>query len=493
MTRAGLPLVALLALVACGGRDAAPASTVEALPPVEVQIDLGREPIVNPLNLWDLLIDGAAQLDVVGVVGGQPVTTRELDDRSGQVLTRIGDRIYEARDVGWRWLVEREGLRRVGGDQPIAALLADQTARLPMPDDAALSPYLRRDDVAALPPDDGHAAALSLWRWDAWRIRRSVLISRGLDGVAVNRRQLMLIQRELTLPDAVVGDLGDRGITRRELHLAAGYPEQLARREYVDTARVVFDDLARDRLLDGAPVSATPEPTDADVDAYIVQHPEYGAAENGRGRARADLRTLRGAAARDGQLARLTAERGVRFDLQTSAFEAIAPAIDAPRAGGSANAAHTLEILHCVGTATCAVGTELVSAMLAALGDDVRLVAGDYFEQPRLTTLRGALAMRCAEEQGRGWAIAVELARGTPAASLLDLEARAAAAGVEATAFRACLASDRWLPTVFENVARAQVLGLDLNMIGIWVDGVRIEALTDPAAAIAEVRARLQP
>ena len=481
----------VLAIAACGGRETAAPSTVEPLPPVAVAIDLGREPIVNPLNLWDLLIDGASKLDVVGVIADDPITTRVLDDRSGHVLTRIGDRIYEARDAGWRWLVEREGLRRSAGDASIAAWLADQTARLPVPDDTALAPYLRRQDVAALPADDARAAALTLWRWDAWRIRRSVMIARGLEGVAVNRRQLMLIERQATTPEAVVGDLGDRKITRRELHLAAGYPEQVARREYVEAARAAFDDLARERLLAGVKLPATPPPSDAEVDAYIAQHPEYRTAENGHGRAREDIATLRTAAARDEQLARLASERGVRFDLLPSPFEAIAPAVDAPRSGGTAGAAHSLEILHCVGTATCAVGTEVVDGILAALGDQVHLVAGDYFEQPRLTTLRGALAMRCGEDQGRGWPTAVALAHGAPAASLADLESRAGTIGLDLPAFRTCMATDRWLPTVFENVARAQVLGLDLNMIGIWIDGMRIESISDPAAAIAELRNRL--
>ena len=483
--------VFVVAIAACGGRDAGPAADVEALPAVEVNVGLGREPIVNPLNLWDLLIDGAVQLDVVGAIGDTPVTTRELEERSGRVLTRIGDRIYEARDSGWRWLVEREGLRRAAGDRPIAALLAEQTAHLPRPEEPALAPYLRREDVAVLPADDARAAALSLWRWDAWRIRRSVLVARGLQGVAVNRRQLLLIKRELTTAEAVVGDIGDRKVTRRELHLAAGYAEQVARREYVEAARAAFDDLVRERLLAGAKIPASPPPSEAEVDAYITQHPEYRSAENGRGRARADMETLRTAAARDAELARLRAAHRVRFDLRPTPFEAIPPQVDAPRTGGAARGTHTLEILHCVGTATCAMGTELVAQILAAVGDDVRLVAGDYFEQPRLTTLRGALALRCAEEQGRSWPLALSLSRGTPVASLADLESRAAAAGLEPAAFRACLATDRWLPTVAENVGRAQALGLDLNVIGIWVDGMRIEALSDPSAAIAEVRARL--
>jgi len=478
------------ALAACGGRDAA-APAVEPLPAVEVAIDLGREPIVNPLNLWDLLIDGATQLDVVGVIGDEPVTTRMLDDRSAHVLTRIGDRIYEARDAGWRWLVEREGLRRAAGEQSIAAWLADQTARLPLPDDAALAPYLRREDVAALASDDARAAATSLWRWDAWRIRRSVMVARGLQGVAVNRRQLMLIKRELTTPEAAVGDIGDRQVTRRELHLAAGYSEQVARREYVVAARAAFDDLVRERLLASAKLSAPPAPSEAEIDAYIAQHPEYQSADNGRGRARADIITLREAAARDAHVARLAAERGVRFDLRQSPFEAIAPAVDAPRTAGPPSARHALEILHCVGTATCAKGMELVLAIFGALGDQVRVVAGDYFEQPRLTTLRGALALRCAEEQGRGWPLARALSIPPPAASLAEIEARGVTAGVEPAAFRACMATDRWLPTVAENVGRAQALGLELNVIGIWIDGMRVEALDDPAAAIAEVRARL--
>lgn len=482
--------LALVLLLAACGKDATPAPKVEPLPPKELALDLGRQPIINPLNLWDLMIEGATALDVVGTVAGQPVTTDELDARTGQALTRIGERIYDARDAGWRWLVEREGLRRAAGDAGIAALLAGETEHLPAPDDAALAPYLRRDDVAALAGDDQRAAAVTLWRWDAWRIRRSVLIQRGLDGVTVGRRQLMLIQRELTLPGATVGDLGDRQVTRTELHLAAGYPEQLARREYVDAAKIAFDEVVAERLLAGVKIPPSPSLTAKEIDAYIAAHPEYATATNGRGRAKADLETLRAVETRDALIATLSREKGVYFDLQHSAFEPISPDVDAPRVSGAGP--HRLEVLHCAGTATCALGVELTKAILSVVGDDVTLLAGDYFEQPRLTTVRGALAMRCAEEQHHGWDLAIELAGASPAASLAELEAHAAAIHLDAAAFHACLASDRWLPMVAENVARAQVLGMELNMVGIWVDGVRVENLADPRAAVAEVRALVQ-
>lgn len=483
--------LAIAALAACSGRDATPAPVIEPLPPAELVVDVGRQPIINPLNLWDLLIDGTAELDVVGVIAGQPITTKDLDDRTGQVLTRIGDRIYDARDAGWRWLVEREGLRRAAGARSIAALLADGIATLPAPDDAALAPYLRRDDVAALAGEDRGAAAITLWRWDAWRIRRSMRIVRGLDGVTVGRRQLMLIDRDLTRPGAMVGDLGDRPITRQELHLAAGYAEQLARQEYVDAARIAFDELARERLLAGQPPVVVPPPTDADIDAWIAAHPEYATAENGRGRAREDVRTLRQVAAQDALVARLSAHGSVAFHLVRPPFEPIPPDVDAPRIAGAAGASHTLEVLHCVGTATCALGMQVVGAILAELGDELRVEAGDYFEQPRLTTVRGALALRCAEEQGRGWPLAVALGAGDPAASIAAIEAHVAAVGADLIAFRSCFASDRWLPTIFENVTRAQVLGLELNVLGMWVDGVRVDDVGSPAGAVAGVRAAL--
>ncbi len=482
---------ALLVVLAACGKDAAP-SKVEPLPPTVAPIDLGRPPIVNPLNLWDLMIDGADELDVVGVIDGAPVTTKDVDDHTGQVLTRIGDRIYDARDAAWRWIVEREGLARAAAPGTIDALLTDQIDRLPVPDDAALDPYLRRDDVAALAGADARAAAVTLWRWDAWRIRRSVLVQRGLDGVTVNRRQLLLIKRELTLPGAGIAEIGDRVITQQELHLAAGYDEQLARQEYATAAKLAFDEIVAERLLAGAPLPEVPAPTEVEIDAYISEHAEYLTATNGRGRAREDLRTLRAVAARDARVAELAASRGVTFRLRESPLEPIAPDVDAPRVAGDPAATHTLEILHCVGTATCSMGTKLAEILVDELGASVRIELGDYFEQPRLATVRGALAMRCAEEQGKGWALAVALSGDQPTVALADLDLRASEVGVAVPAFQACVASDRWLPTIFENVTRANLIGMEMNVLGIWIDGVRVEHLTDPSAAVAQVRDLLQ-
>jgi hypothetical protein len=493
-------VVIMFALAACSARDdgtraAAPA---RALPAAPVPVDLGREPIVNPLNLWEMMIEGSPDHETVGTIGGRRVTTRQLDDASNRLLTRIGDRMYLARDAGWRALLEREGLRRAAAaaNQELGAFLAAQYATLPAPTRDDLARMAAHPDLAAIPERERTDAARSLWRQQRWLVLRSLLVADGLRGVLRERLQLMLVNPAFAPPTTSIGKIGDHVITRAELHLAAGYEEQLGRREYFDAARTIFDELAGQELLERAATAAgvSPDelvareraglgpPPEDEVARFVAENPAYATE---RARAVDAVRTLREVGARDALIARLgKASGGVTFHLREPAFDRIPVALGAPRRAGSAPAGtpHVIEILHCVGGPTCAKGTPLVRALVARYGARARVELGDYWSGVDAVRLRHAIAMRCAGERvaAASWAMFEHLADHEGQATTAELLAAARAVGVDERTFRACLAEDRHVPEITEDTLRAHQLGLDLNILGVWVDGWRVDNLGDP-------------
>lgn len=494
-SRIGLVVLAAACALACGDRGGggAPARRGPPLPAAPVPLDLGQQPIVNPLNLWEMMIEGSPDHETVGVIGAQRVTTRELDDASDRLLTRIGDRIYTARDRGWRALLEQEGLVRAAAAKAtsVEALLTAAYRELPAPTAAELDAELERGDHADLPAADRKDAARSRWRLARWLVRRSMLIDLGLRGVPRERAQLMLVNPDFAPATTAIGKIGDRRVTRAELHLAAGYDEQLARREYVEAARMLFDRRVREVLLAGAAAAAritVPEleareraslgpPPPAEVARFVAENPAYAAEP---ARAIDAVRTLREVGAADALVARLAQAQGVRFLLVEPPIDRISPAVLAPRRAGNASAPHLLEIMHCVGGDTCARGSSLVRALVDRFGPRLRVELGDAFSGGDTTRLRHALALRCAEEQQRGWHLLERLLDVPTRAATRELLDAARAAGLDARPFGACLADDRHLPSVVENLRRAEQLGLELNIPGLWIDGARLDRLGEP-------------
>ncbi|HUQ06726.1 MAG TPA: thioredoxin domain-containing protein [Kofleriaceae bacterium] len=499
MRRALVATTIAVALAACGSRgdDRRAATPARVLPASPVPVDLGREPIVNPLNLWEMMIEGSPDHETVGTIGARRITTRQLDDASGHLLTRIGDRVYLARDAGWRALLEREGLRRAAAaaNQELGAFLAAQYATLPSPTRDDLARMSAHRDLAAIPERERIDAARSLWRQQRWLVLRSVLVADGLRGVLRERLQLMLVNPAFAPPTTSIGKIGDHVVTRAELHLAAGYEEQLARREYFDAARTIFDELAAKELLENAATAAGvtsdeliareraglgPPPED-EVARFIAENPAYASE---RARAVDAVRTLREVGAKDTLVARLAkAAGGVTFLLREPAFDRIPVALASPRRAGSAaaDAPHRIEILHCVGGPTCAKGSALVRAIVARHGARARVELGDYWTGVDAVRLRHAIAMRCAGERdaSASWAMFEHLVDHEGQATTALLVTASRAIGVDERAFRACLADDRHLPEITEDTLRAQQLGLDLNILGVWVDGWRIDNLGD--------------
>lgn len=498
-----LLLTAALVL-GCGGKksaEPAPTASRAALPAVPVPIELGQEPIVNPLNLWEMMIGGSPDHETIGFVGEQKVTTMELDQGSDKLLSRIGDRIYLARDRGWRAMLEAEGLARaaVAAKKSVAQLLADEYAAMPEPAADELERLLAREALENIDPAARLDAARSLWRLQRWVILRSVLIDEGLRGVPRERAQLMLVNPDFAGPETSIGKIGDRVVTRAELHLAAGYGEQTARREYFEAARMLFASRTRELLLSQAAAAkrVTPDelmagelaklgnPSRAEVAAFVAEHPEY---EPHPERALDAVRTLREAAAKEALLSRLAAEGGgVRFVLQEPPFDRIAPAVMQPRRAGSPSAANVIEVLHCIGGPTCEKGASLVRSMVELYGERARFELGDYFAGLDAARLRHALALRCADEQGKSWALLERLLDTPTRGGSDELVEAGSAVGLEPTAFRACLTGDRHLERVVENKLRAEQLGLEMNIVGVWVNGTRLDQLGDPGHVRATI------
>lgn len=487
-------VLVVCAVLACGKRpdDGAAGPPSRPLPASPVAIDLGREPLVNPLNLWEMMIEGSPDHETVGTIGTRRVTMRDLDDASNQLFTRIGDRIYLARDRGWRALLEREGLRRAAAaaNQEVGTFLAAQYKTLPAPTKDELARMAAHPDLAPIPEKERLDAARSLWRRQRWLVLRSLLVDDGLRGVLRERLQLMLVNPAFAPPTTSIGKIGDHVVTRAELHLAAGYEEQLARKEYFDAAGTVFGDFVAEQLLaDAARVAGlTPEelvareratlgpPPAAEVAAFIADNPAYATA---RDRAVDAVRTLREAGVRDALVKRLAAAAGgVRFLLRDPGFDRIHIGLAAPRRAGAPSATPLVEILHCVGGPTCAKGNQLVRAIVQRFGGHARVELGDYWSGVDAVRLRHAIAMRCAGDHGKSWELFEHMADHELHATTPQLVEAARAIGLDARAldaFRACVTEDRYLEQVTEDTLRAEQLGLELNVLGIWVDGVRID------------------
>ena len=57
------------------------------------KLDLGRSPIRNPLNLYDMGIAGSPNWETAGTVDGAPITMRDLESQSIGVFSRIAQRV----------------------------------------------------------------------------------------------------------------------------------------------------------------------------------------------------------------------------------------------------------------------------------------------------------------------------------------------------------------------------------------------------------------
>jgi hypothetical protein len=492
-----------------GAASARPPAQVPPLRAEPTKLDLGQAPIQNPLNLYDVEIAGSPDHETVGTIDGVRVTTQDLESQSVGAFGRVAERIYEARDQGWRWLVERVALdeqARAAG-MPLVPFLLAQYARLPAPADAEIAALAGHASLAEQPGLDAaerRAAAVTLWRLQAWKARRRELILEARARLPFERVRRQISSPDYADPGTVIARLQDQPITRAELRVLSGYQAALGRHEYWNIAKLQFDKyvdeflLAREAQDLGIPVSdlerheieRMPPVEDADVDAFMAANPEYKGDPQGRERARDNVRRLREINARQSLLTRLRAASDIRFLLKEPVFERTPVEVPAPRWHGPPDAPNVIVAFHAVGCASCARGSQLLLSVLQSRAGSFKLLAGDYFEGDDLDAYRGALALHCAppEERDR---LLEHLTRSFEDSRIATLVAQAQGLGIEPGAFRACLESDRFLPLIAENLAMAARLGLERSIPGIFVNGVRIGDLKDLDGVMKQIDAAL--
>jgi hypothetical protein len=169
----------------------------------------------------------------------------------------------------------------------------------------------------------------------------------------------------------------------------------------------------------------------------------------------------------------------------------------APRHAGTPTATHLVEVLHCLGGPTCAKGADLVQTLVSRFARQARFELGDYWTGVDATRLRHAIALRCADEQGTRYSYALfdVLEERTGRATTPELLAAAHQVAryikLDEKRFRACLAEDRHIDAITEDRLRAEQLGLELDILGIWVNGARVDNLGDPAHVTGTVQKAL--
>ncbi|ACY13054.1 thioredoxin domain-containing protein [Haliangium ochraceum] len=466
------------------------------------RFDLGQSPIRNPLNLFDVAIAGAPDPDTAGTVDGVAVTMRDLESQSVGAFARIAERIYEARDRGWRWLIERVALEHVArqAGMPLIPYLLSEYAKLPPPTDEQLAGVLQDMAFAEMGEDELLAAGRSVWRLQAWDARRAELVNQGRAAVPFERVRRRISDPEFAKPETEVARLGGQPITRAEQRVLAGYQAALAQHEYWRIAKMQFDKyvdrflLAREAEALAVEVSELeqmergrmPAVSDAEVRAFIAENPEYKTAQNGFERARDNVRRLREQGAYESLLKRLRAAADIRFLLEEPSFDQIAVEVPGPRWYGDPAASDVVVAFHAVGCSTCTRGSRLLGALLRARNGSIKILAGDYFEPGRLDPFRGAMALHCAPPPSRE-ALRERLTQNFRDARIATLVADAEAVGIDAEGFGACLASDRFLPVITENLAMARRLGLENNVPGLFAKGRRIGDLKDLAGVLKQI------
>lgn len=488
---------------AASPRPPAPAPPLRAEP---TKLDLGQAPIRNPLNLYDVEITGSPDYETVGTIDGVRVTTQDLESQSVGAFGRIAERIYEARDQGWRWLIERVALdeQARGARMPLVPFLLAEYGRLPAPTDAELTALASEASLADLDATERRAAAATLWRLQAWKRRRGELILEARARIPFERVRRQISAPDYADPGAEVARLQGQPITRAELRVLAGYQAALARHEYWNIAKLQFDKYVDEFLLEreaqglSIPVSdlerheieRMPPVKDADVAAFMAESPEYKSDPQGRERARDNLRRLREINARQSLLTRLRAASDIRFLLAEPAFERTPVEVPAPRWHGPPDAPNVIVAFHAVGCATCTRGSQLLLSVLQSRAGTFKLLAGDYFEGDDLDAYRGALALHCAPPEERDRLLEL-LARSFDDSRIATLVGQAQSLGTDPASFRACLESDRFLPLIVENLAMAARLGLERSIPGVFVNGVRVGDLKDLDAVLKQVDAAL--
>jgi hypothetical protein len=239
-------------------------------------------------------------------------------------------------------------------------------------------------------------------------------------------------------------------------------------------------------------IAAKPPIRDQEVRDFIARFPEYSRDQEGWERAKDNVRRLRVIAARKELVARLSAQRGVKFLLRPPVAPAATVEVPAPRRFGAAKSANVLVAMHALGCPECVLGSQIVERILSEHEGRLQLVAGDYFSPMTMASYRHALALRCADEQGNWWSLLLALLHKGASGSIDELTTVAREQKLDASRFAACLSADRYLPDIVENLRLAERVGLEHSVPGLFINGVRVGELGNADKVRAQIDAQLR-
>ena len=299
----------------------------------------------------------------------------------------------------------------------------------------------------------------------------------------------------------VVAEVDGVAITRAELDEEAAAPLARLRQEEYDVRRQVLDALIAERLVEAAAreqgisaeallrqkveQEATKPPT-AQLEAIYERNQARFAGQT-REQAYARIEELMGE--RAAAEARREFESGLREKAEVTVhLDPPRVAIDIPddaSGTGPKNAPVTIVEFTDYQCPYCHRAQDVVDQILQQYEGKVRLVHLDFPLENHPGAVPAARAARCAGEQGRFWDFHRSLMTQKGSLDQADLTSRAATLKLDAGDFAECLASDRHLETILEELEQ----GSDLGVTGTpayFING-RMVSGAQPFPAFAEI------
>jgi hypothetical protein len=462
--------------------------------PFEVLIDSALN--FSPHRLSDVGLASKGGDDVVGQIEGQPITTVEVDQHGGGILRRASEDILAARKRAIVWLVERNALEfeAMRADQPLVEVLLQGYQTFPVPTDTDLESVAPPGGLKGA-DEEMRAAARTQWRLKRWAAMRYLISKAGQQAHPLRIKSPGATTASSGAaergPDATLQfELGKRKVFREELMALAGLGELKGRSDVLDMMRLHFDQIigenalkreaARQELpieeLYAKALKEYPPISEQQLEEYLKKEPGYLKKKDGRKLARTHLDMTREPLSRRALEERLRKSIKAEFYVGPSpdpalTFEAIRPLEIGPK-----DARATVVVLHSFGGRSGPGFAGLLSWLMEDFGADVRLVYVPYYPQDAaLQAYRLALALHCAQEQGRFRPYFEQLRFQLTRATIGDLSKLAQQIRIDEPKFRQCLNDDRYLPIIFENRRLAERVGLPDGEPALFVNGRIVE------------------
>jgi hypothetical protein len=450
---------------------------------------------VMPYDLRQLGLASSGDPDEVGRIEGAKVSAGEVDEQSRGAVRRLGESVGPARRKALLWLAERNALEfeAMRAEQPLVEVLFQAYHSIPAPTAADLDAMAPKAGLSNA-DEETFAAARSQWRLQKWQVKRSQIIEVGHLAHPITLAGRASSDGGAPVDDGTAAWLGKRRVTRDELLSLAGLDDYKARVNYVEEAGRAFDELVTQAALKkeagrlelpieelyARSLKEYPPVSEAELQDYLRKEPGFLKRPGGKALARAHLELARGPRARAALETQLRAKAVRELRVKTPAaprfaFEAVRPLEVGPK-----DARVTVVALHSFGVQTAHGFAAELSWLMDDYGENVRIVYLPHYPKAEaIVPYRAALALYCAQEQGRFREYFDKLRFEMMRASVSDLSAMAQRAGLDQGKFRECLLEDRYLPLVIENRLLADRAGLSAGEPALFIDGQFIQGFSD--------------